>query len=334
MNEKIPYELLARYFTGESPEDEITLVEKWRKESPDNEQVFKEFEAIWRHSNEVHSDFNPDSTIALNNVNARIELADKEQSILPKTRGVLYYSLRIAALLMLSLAVWYGFHNTADKATWVAETNNGKEPRELFLSDGSKITLNSNSIIKFPEKFGKKTRDIQLEGEAFFEVARNMERPFIIIAQNSVTQVLGTSFNLRARPEEEEVVLSVAEGKVAFSSRKNEQIAKVTLEAGETAILNKPVNAITEAKSEDMNYMAWKTGILRFNNTPLTKVAKDLSKFYHTLFYFENSGLDSVKINIEINNMTVDKMIEAMEIIGIQIRNTGNGYVIIPAESQ
>ncbi|MFO7656579.1 MAG: FecR domain-containing protein [Bacteroidales bacterium] len=330
MNETISYELLARYFSGECTGKEKNAVERWKIENRANEKAFTEFAAIWENSQTIQSGFNPDAANALDMVNRKLERLEKQPFDKQKQRGFTYYVVRIAAFFILSLAIWYGYNKTIFSDSRITEVKSDQEIKELLLSDGTKITLNSNSTVRFPEKFGKKSRDVELEGEAYFEVARNPQKPFIIKTQSSVAEVLGTSFNLRARPGEDEVILSVAEGKVAFSAQKNEQTLKVTLEAGETGIWNKPVNTISEIKSDDQNYMAWKTGILRFGNTPLTKVAKDLMLFYNADFQVENVSSDSVTISIDLNRMTVEEMIEAMENIGVTITRVDDYFLIKP----
>ena len=326
MNENIPYELLARYFAGECSEKEIQWIERWRKENPSNEKAFVEFSAIWEHSGSVNQDFHPDTVKALAKINSKLEQLEHPERIDTKHRSFLFYVLRIAAVLILAFLIWYGYEKFQQKETLITETTGEKETKELVLPDGTMITLNSNSILKYPEKFEKTSRNVELVGEAYFEVAKNPEIPFLISAQNTLTRVVGTAFNLRAIPDEVDVILTVEEGKVAFSVGENEKLKIVNLKAGDKGVVNKATQHLTESKNEDANFMAWKTKRLVFKNTPLIKVADDLSRYYNVKFEIKNPKSDSVEVSINFNNNTIDQMIEAMSFTGIQITKKDNIY--------
>ena len=326
MNENIPYELLARYFAGECTEEEIHWMERWRKEDPSNEKAYIEFSAIWKHSGSENQDFQPDTAEALTKVNRKLEQLDSHSDGNTRQRNMLFYLSRIAAILILALLVWYGYNKVSYKESRIVNSSGEKETKELVLPDGTIVTLNSNSTLKYPEKFDKTTRNVELVGEAYFEVAKNPEKPFLISAQNTLTRVVGTAFNLRAIPDEEDVVLTVEEGKVAFSVEENKKLKTVHLSAGDRGIMNKVTQRLTETKNDDANFMARKTKQLVFKNTPLNKVAKDLARYYHVKFEIENPKSDSVEVSIDLNNSTIDQMIEAMSFTGIQITKIGNTY--------
>ena len=326
MNENIPYDLLARYFAGGCSEREIQWIERWRKENPSNEKAFTEFSAIWEHSGSENQDFHPDAAEALTKVNRKLEQLESHPEGNTGHRNMFFYILRIAAILILALIVWYGYNKLQHKETLIAEISGKNETKEVILPDGSIITLNSNSTLKYPEKFSKSSRNVELVGEAYFEIAKNPEKPFLISAQNTLTRVVGTAFNLRAIPDEEDVILTVEEGKVVFSVSEEDKTMVVNLKAGDKGIMNKMTQRLTESKNEDVNFMAWKTKRLVFKNTPLIKVADDLSRYYNVKFEIKNPKSDSVEVSIDFNNNTIDQMIEAMSFTGIQITKKGDIY--------
>ncbi len=326
MKDKIPYELLARYFTGGCSEEEIQRIERWREQNASNEKAFAEFSTIWEHSGSGNQNFNPDAAEALAKVNSKLEQLEDHSEANTGQRSMLFYISRIAAILILALIVWYGYNKFSHNETWIAEATGEKETKELVLPDGTRVTLNTNSTLKYPEKFGKTSRNVELVGEAYFEVAKNPEKPFLISAQNTLTRVVGTAFNLRAIPNEEEVVLTVEEGKVAFSSGEDENKKTVNLAAGDRGIMNKVTQSLTESKNEDTNFMAWKTKRLSFKNTPLIKVAEDLSRYYQVKFEIENPRYDSVEVSIDFDNYTIDQIIEALSFTGIQITKKEDTY--------
>ncbi|MFO7256617.1 MAG: FecR domain-containing protein [Bacteroidota bacterium] len=137
--------------------------------------------------------------------------------------------LRIAALLLLSGGLSYfaflysqrneaGLENSQAKSTipeYSERVNNGKYPLKMILSDGSSIVLQPNSSLRYPQSFGSDSREVYLEGEALFDIARDPHRPFLVYANELVTKVLGTSFSIRAYENEPNVIVEVRSGKVS-----------------------------------------------------------------------------------------------------------------------
>ncbi len=332
MNDQVLYKLLAKYFAGGCSESEQDQIEKWKKDNPGNERVFLEFAKIWNNS-DTSSGFNPSVSDAIKQVNQKIDRAEKAIQIPGKKRNISYLLVRVAAVLLVLLTVWYG-HNNNKK---ISEVQTDTVFREIELPDGTKVTLNRESNLTFPRKFKKKYRQVKLVGEAYFEVFKDPQKPFIIKAQHTVTTVLGTAFNVRALPGEEEVIVTVAEGKVAFAKEKAKKEESVELIIGERGVLQKKTNSIRKEKNEDLNFMAWKTGKLNFNNTPLEKAAIDLSKFYNTKFLIDDSALEIIPVTIEIPSKTpLEKAIEAIEYITnskISKTDTG-GYIVIKKQGE
>ena len=253
MSDQIPYELLARYFAGECNRNETKQVEEWRRENSANEKVFDEFKAIWSNTGTARDNYSPPIDSGLRKVNQRIEAAEKSVGNQRQKKNLGFYVIRIAAILIISLAVWYGYDRIAKPGTNYTEFRTHNVKNEVKLPDGTIVTLNKSSKISYPEKFTKGKRIVYLEGEAFFDVARNPEKPFIIYAQQSETKVLGTSFNLKADKADNEVIITVAEGHVEFSSDKDNNRRKVELSAGEKGILLKSTTSVKKEKNTDQN---------------------------------------------------------------------------------
>jgi len=146
---------------------------------------------------------------------------------------------------------------------------------EVTLPDGSKVVLNRNSKIEYPDKFNRKTRSVKLQGEAFFDIEPNTSRPFIVDAGTANITVLGTSFNVNTGNNGVEVF--VTSGKVMLSSNTGNQ--SITLEKGDVgSILD---NKATKMANTDPNYLSWKTEILRFEGDYLGKVLNDLKRVHN-----------------------------------------------------
>jgi ferric-dicitrate binding protein FerR (iron transport regulator) len=151
----------------------------------------------------------------------------------------------------------------------------------LVLSDGSKVWLNAASSITFPTSFMGKERNVEITGEAYFEVAHDAERPFKVKVGDMQVQVLGTHFNVNAYEDEGDIKTTLLEGSVKVS-KGNENTLIVPGE--QAVILNSPsgVGGITVKKDIDLDeVVAWKNGLFNFNNADLKTVMRQLSRWYN-----------------------------------------------------
>ncbi len=152
------------------------------------------------------------------------------------------------------------------------------------LSDGTKVWLNSQSEIEFPVSFNGTERVINLIGEAFFEVAPDSERPFIVHSYNQTVQVLGTSFNIKAYADENKVFTTLVEGKVTVGSGGN----KITLTPGMESVCLRSNNGIEIYKANINFATAWRTGYFMFNEQSLDEMIKVLQRWYGYEFIYDN----------------------------------------------
>jgi len=152
------------------------------------------------------------------------------------------------------------------------------------LSDGTKVWLNSQSEIEFPVSFKGDQRVINLSGEAYFEVAHDSERPFIVHCFNQTVQVLGTSFNIKAYANENKVITTLVEGKVTVGSGGN----KITLTPGMESVCHRSNNGIEIYKANPDFATAWRTGYFMFNEQSLEDMIKVLERWYGYEFIYSN----------------------------------------------
>ena len=131
----------------------------------------------------------------------------------------------------------------------------------------------------YPEIFEGDTRSLYLKGEAFFEVAPDKNKPFIVHSGSSKTTVLGTSFNLRAYSKEDEVKLTVVTGKVAFTLVDDKE--RVIVTPGDAAVFDNSSKTITQFTNNDANFLSWKTGHLLFDDTPVNQLIYALQRHYN-----------------------------------------------------
>lgn len=222
-----------------------------------------------------------------------------------------------------------------DKATQEAEAkikyNTLEVPKTkdftLLLADGTVVKINSESKIKFPNKFSDTERRVILEeGEAFFDVARSEKVPFIVEVRNSSIRVMGTSFNVNAYPEHN-MKTTLVEGKVKI---KNETSAKeVTLIPGQQAELKE--GGFQVAKVDIDPYIAWTKGLFIFNRLDLKSIMAQLNRWYDMNVTFEDPAVEAYTftgaINKKYTKEQIFDLIEKTTQIKIEVRNGNNVFI-------
>lgn len=278
----------------------------------DDEKSRQEFEAyldVWERSANLKDFEEVDADSDWMKVRSRMKVY--------KTKGripVRAFALRIAAVLVLALGLTYLLNQvlkvadevTADSTEIIADANDGI--RQVLLEDGTMISLNEGASIKYDEDFGINNRTIHLEGEAFFDVARNEELPFRVYSESTVVEVLGTSFNVKESTEE--VVVGVVSGKVAFYDRVDSTI-RVDLVANNTGYFKVKDHEIDSKAILNRNSLAWYTRKFVFNDLPLDEVCRVLADFYHLeLVLNDKISYESITIKeMNTDSLSLNEMI-------------------------
>jgi len=183
----------------------------------------------------------------------------------------------------------------------------------VTLSDGTKVYINSDSKIIIPKVFKSNKREVFLEGEAFFEVAKNPNKPFLIRTKGAIVEVLGTSFAVRNYPGDNIIQTVVSEGTVSFSSDNKSINNGVILTAGNLGRLNLDNNEIkTEHVSDIDFYLSWKDGYLTFQNEKMKEVAKQLERKYDIEVVFDSKEIADMKLTAELRSRSLVRVLETI----------------------
>lgn len=320
-------QLLVKYFSGKADSGEVAELEQWRKENPENEKAFLDYQSIWRRAEPVPVHFNPDAEIALATVKERLSRRQSAVFTLPLAMKI------AAAISLLVVSVWMiqtvKIKEPANVFTITFETHE-REIKDVTLPDGTVVSMNSRSLVRCPSEFRGDSREVYFEGEGYFKVEKDPAKPFIISATHSQVKVLGTEFNLRARAGEEEVKIAVTEGKVEFSKNHNEPVA-VMLTTGESASLSKSASMITRESIENENFLSWKTGRLVFRETPLTRVTRDLSDHFNVSIQVADPAIEGKTLTATFDGLSLKEALRIIELsinlkadtVGNEIRITG-----------
>jgi len=198
--------------------------------------------------------------------------------------------LRYAAVILMAVSTGFCFWYfasyqpakvaPAEVATIVKNNPRGMKTT-ILLSDGTKVKLNSETTLRYPEYFSDSIRMVYLEGEAFFEVERDESKPFIVMSKGIRTKVLGTSFDVRAYPGENEMMVGVIEGKVQVTGdEKSGVLLDHMLLPHQVSVLDFENNTASKGSFDPNELTAWTSWILKFENRPLKAIFKEIEKWY------------------------------------------------------
>lgn len=197
---------------------------------------------------------------------------------------------KVAAVVLLAIGVYFTNRvappeTTASQPVLTIEKSNAKGQKStITLKDGSKVHLNSESTIRYMENYGQLTREIELVGEAFFEVAKDPKHPFIVKAGKITTTALGTSFNVRAFRNETQASVSLATGRVKVEGDVDypESEKDFILNPGEEAIVFE--NQFIKQPFDALKVLSWKDGVIFFDDASLDETLKVLERWYDVKF--------------------------------------------------
>jgi ferric-dicitrate binding protein FerR (iron transport regulator) len=302
--------LVTREITGEITPDEKAELEALLKVSPEEQEKYKLLDKFWRQ--EVYSDQSTDANEALNKVLARI---NDTQTIPVKSFSLsLFQKLAVAATIFFMISIGIYVYRVHREPVHIAliEKYNGTGTRSMItLPDGTRIWLNAESKVSYPEVFAENKREVSLTGEAFFNVASNAEKPFYIQLNKATIRVIGTSFNVKAYSNEENIQTSVLSGKVAFVSRPTD--AKTS---GDSVFLQKN-NKVTyslatgDMRTETTNALddrEWIHGKLICKSETLESIARQLERNFGKKVIIKDSRVGQYRFTGTFDESSLDEI--------------------------
>lgn len=279
-------ELLPRYLEGKTDKSQTRAVEKWLSESEDNRRLAGDEAEVLQITDTLESLDRAAPDKALAGVNRRL-FKNQVRRILRTVERVAAVTLIPVALLCVSLLVK---RNDEGKVKDISMSTNPGMMASLVLPDGTKVKLNSGSTITYPSEFGNRERRVSIEGEGFFEVARDEHCPFYVTTpQKTVIKVTGTAFDVDAYPSENFMSVTLEEGRVEVSYPDDRgETAMRTICAGERGSYSGKYGILSVDPVETDIYTSWRNGRLIFRSTPVSEMFRCLAKRYGVHFIVKN----------------------------------------------
>ena len=328
----IPYELFIKYLNNELNEDEDITLRSWLNAGPEHPEILDEYKRTWELMGNVSDIANIDLDNEWERQKYEIDLKEDDAfaSVGSSKLQFQWSFFKVAAVFLVLLLSAITIYFVLPQFTQEKIASN-IEIRNLSLPDGSEVTLNINSRIKYPTTFDKNERNVFIEGEAFFKVVHNPDAPFRISTDKASIEVLGTSFNVSAYNIQEKVEVVVTEGTVALSSIDNPD-NKIILKKGTKGIYDPSNNFLLKKSNSDRNFLAWKTRRIIFDNDSLSMVLKTLEKVYDRNITLRDQNLGYCTLTVTFENQSLESVINVIEsTLNIELKEE-NGTIIVSGE--
>lgn len=263
-------ELLYNFFQGKTSIPEEIRIRNWMEASPDNYKLFLEERKLF-------------DTLVLSADEDKVRSFQKKKFFIGYNR--IKEVMKIAAVIAITLMgthIYTNYYPNEELLAMQKITVPAGQRINLELSDGTVIWLNSRSTIEYPASFTGKNRTVHLNGEAYFEVAHNIQKPFIVETTKGNVEVLGTKFNLEAYADNDAFVTSLMEGSVKVTLGTKELLIK----PDEMAILNQ--GDLKVVPIEDYNVYRWKEGLICFKDETFNNIMSKFETCYGVTIKVEN----------------------------------------------
>lgn len=304
-------EILPRYCSGEATIEECHVVEEWIEQSEENYRIVKQMYAIDQALGTVRME---------SKVNAEKALASVSRKMTKPSSSVTWFiwMQRVAAILFIPLLIAYAIQYLTPRteiAQMIEIKTNPGMTTTVDLPDGSKVYLNSESSLIYPAFFSEDKRNVQLKGEAFFEVQKDPNHSFVVSGpHHTQIEVLGTSFNVEAFERDSFISTTLVEGKVRFAYQKDHQPATVVMRPGQKLMYNTTSSQVNLIQTSGETETAWKDGKIVFQATPLPEALRMLEKRFNVTFVLSNNRLRGEAFNGSFTNQRLERILEIFKI--------------------
>ncbi|TKG95467.1 DUF4974 domain-containing protein [Puteibacter caeruleilacunae] len=303
MGENVQHtDLILRFIQKNATDEEIEQLKQWVNASSENRKLFDQYNESWQYG-------------GINNFNAELgwskmqrRVAGHKQSTkVRRFQGTLLWKVAasVAVLIAMSVSGLYIAEKIgATDLAYVVEAPRG-EKSKVTLSDGSIVWLNSGTTLAYGSVTDK--REVELSGEAFFEVTKS-KKPFTVKMGDSQVKVYGTQFNVCAYNDDDFIEATLEEGSIAF--KRSERYNEIKLEPGQQLVYNKTTGKIRKLLVNTSIYSAWKENMLKFDNAPFEEVVKKLERWYDVDVVLDPDFKEENRFTLTIKTESLREMLE------------------------
>jgi transmembrane sensor len=333
MTEQELQALISKYLAGKGSPEEIKLLDA--------------LDALFEHAPEINIPDSQKQAIhgrILNRITENIQSASNTQSAWRKrtardkqpapVRQLWLRRISVAAAILILIGIGSGLYRqflrrttqrTAEYAEVIAGTG---QQKKISLPDGSSIILNSGSKISFPKQFSDTSREVSLEGEAFFTIQKDEKRPFVVTSGRLTTRVLGTSFNVFAYRALSLLKIGVATGKVQVNEGSK---VLATLTPGKEIVWHSNDERVEQLITDSSYIGDWQTGRLIFRQTPMEEIVNTLYNRFGVSIRIDNKAIRNYRITTQFDhNVPLKEMLDIITALnGTHYKMIGKDQALI-----
>jgi transmembrane sensor len=315
--ENIYYQdLIIKFFAGETDDNELLLLKEKLQRDPENRQMFDRENELWQEANKrIRIElFNTDD--GWENISSALSMEKRKGSSVKIVRKLNFSVLMAAASILLLAAISFSLlwlyerdssRRFASSGTLV-ETREGEKAR-IYLADSTEVTLNSGSSLNYDGGFNLNSRNVRFSGEAYFDVATNPEKPFVVQLDKLKISARGTKFNIFSFGNEDRIEATLEEGNLDVEI---EEKKSVNLKPGQQIVYFKRTGNIMLRDVACETYTSWKENKLRFKDTPLEEVLRRIGRKYNVKFEITNSELLDLKYTATFIDESIEKVMQML----------------------
>ncbi len=317
------FDLISRYLSGNASDAEVKDLEAWVVAAPENKAQFIANKKAWMLSGLQKSGQQVAVDKIWEKTSEQLFGEAKVVKMKPKPNRRIWLSIAATIALLIVASVW--LFQTWGPSDLLVETND--QIKSIDLPDGSEVTLNQFASLRFVPVNKEGQRKVELKGDAFFEVARDEQHPFVIQTEQIEIEVLGTSFYVDARTSQSEVQVIVKSGSVAVRSGDSETV----LTANEKAVFQKKNNALIKLENKDPNYLSLTNNRLVFEGASLEEVVFALNRQYHTDITIANEAIKRCKLTATYDHKSLEAILAILEgtFSGIDVKHSGEKVTLV-----
>lgn len=308
-------DIILKYLQGKADAQECLEVETWAQDSPEHQKTLEQLYYTLFIADRADARDRIDTESALRKLKGEIKKKEKGSS--SKRSFTRFYRMAGMAAAFLAGAVFAGgvaYGLLSDHfADYTISTSAGQRA-QATLPDGSKVWLNASTSLVYKNSLWSTKREVDLSGEAYFEVAKNKYLPFIVSSKKINTRVLGTKFNVRARAEEHRVVTTLLQGSVQMESPIAPE-GRILKPGQSMTIDTHTYQAELVEYSSPNDILTWIDGRLRFNRNTLSSITSLMEKLYDVKFVYEDSSLRNEQFTGDFStDSTPDAILEVLSL--------------------
>jgi ferric-dicitrate binding protein FerR (iron transport regulator) len=317
MKAQLSKNALHSFFSGQASPLQRKLIEEWLKEEK-NKELFYEWMEEWEVE---HPQFLPNTDEALKSYLLQLEspqlsLSNAFSPILTneKLSSLRWYRYAAAVIVLAGI-----FFLGKDRIIYKYSRTAFGEVRRIELPDKSTVVLNANSVLRVPRfGFGKTSREVYLNGEAFFDVVGNPSKPFILHTSAINITVLGTAFNVKSYEDDERIETTLIEGKVVIEKTLEKNLTMETLELlpDQQATFDKKNRQIIVEAIDRASEVAWLSGSLVFENETFSEIIKDLERRYGVKIIVNDKSSLQCRFSTRIERESLAEVLKLFSLSG------------------